>query len=92
MATHFIALNGDTGEDWSFLQGLEIIAVNDDELADLEADPSYHHHDWYNDKQKIIFTDETNMYLSHNRIRHRIHISIPSFSESISSLLTGELA
>jgi len=53
MTQTLVALNTDTCEDWQILNFLQIISVNDDELADLEDNPSYNHHDWYDDKKKI---------------------------------------
>ena len=65
MTKHIVALNGDTKTDYHTIKdiysNLEIVALTYEQLADLEANPHYDHHDWYHEMSSLFITHDGRM-------------------------------
>ena len=64
MNKRYIALNNYTGQDWHVLKFLEIVALTDDQIEELEANPRFKDHEWYHEMTSLHIWHDGEMKLS----------------------------
>ena len=79
----YIALNDDTGEDWNAITSLQIVALTDEQLEELEENPHFDEHPWCHEMTALHISDDGKMFLSVKQNGGVDHIDIGCLPQDI---------